>query len=45
MTQLLIGCMEILFLKLACYYFQEGLGAMNVRALPKNTVPIHVKEQ
>jgi hypothetical protein len=33
--QLLIGCMEILFLKLAANYFWPGL-----MALPKNTQPI-----
>jgi hypothetical protein len=35
--QVLIGCMEILFLKLAANYFWPGL---NLIALPKNTQPI-----
>jgi len=34
MTQLLIDCMEILFLKLAGHYFWPG-----ITALPKNTSP------
>jgi hypothetical protein len=35
MTQLLIGCMEILFLKIGCHYFWPGL-----IVLPKNTLTI-----